>query len=198
MIAVKELSKTYKVTRKMLKTMGPGFSVGSEIKAADNVSFECHPGRVFGLLGPNGAGKTTTLRVIATMLKPTSGSVEVAGFDVKKDPQKVRERIGFLTGNTGLYGRLTTTEMIKYHADLHGISDSEFQFLVIKLAGIDQDISLHDRSVLKLRLRIDDHAHALLRCTSSQNEADRKKDTGSSHVDAHCSHSQERFESVLA
>lgn len=100
--------------------MGPGFS-GSRIDAVSNVSFSCRPGRIFTLLGPNGAGKTTMLRMIATMLRPTGGSITVAGFDVVTHPVEVRKRIGFLTGNTGLYDRLTPDEMIRYYADLYGM-----------------------------------------------------------------------------
>ena len=85
------------------------------------------PGRVFTLLGPNGAGKTTTLRLIATMLKPTSGTITVAGVDVVKNPVEARKRMGFLTGNTGLYDRLTPDEMVKYYADLHGMETRDVQ-----------------------------------------------------------------------
>jgi sodium transport system ATP-binding protein len=101
--------------------------VGNRIVAVDDVTFQCHPGRVFGLLGPNGAGKTTALRLIATMLKPTSGTINVGGADAATDPQGVRDRIGFLTGNTGLYDRLTATEMVRYHADLHRMDPDHFE-----------------------------------------------------------------------
>jgi sodium transport system ATP-binding protein len=87
------------------------------------VSFEAAPGRVLGLLGPNGAGKTTTLRMLATILSPTAGSFRVDGVDGIRDPESVRRRIGFLTGATGVYDRLTTREMVTYFAKLHGMSD---------------------------------------------------------------------------
>lgn len=89
------------------------------VKAVDDVSFTCQPGRIFSLLGPNGAGKTTTLRMIATILKPTSGTVTVAGHEVSSHPRDVRASIGFLTGSTGLYQRLTPNEAIKYFGDLY-------------------------------------------------------------------------------
>jgi sodium transport system ATP-binding protein len=92
-----------------------------QVRAVDNVNLRCKPGEVFGLLGPNGAGKTTTLRIISTALKPTSGAALVNGTDVAKDPQKVREQIGFLSGNTGLYGRLTASEMVAYFGELYGM-----------------------------------------------------------------------------
>ena len=111
MIRVDRLRKEFKVSRKMRKELGAGAPLGKTLTAVDGISFECRPGRVFGLLGPNGAGKTTALRLIATMLKPTSGTITVAGADAEREPQRVRSAIGFMTGNTGLYDRLTVTEM---------------------------------------------------------------------------------------
>ena len=96
-------------------------------KALDAVDITIQPGEFVVLLGPNGAGKTTILRMIATMLKPTSGTIEVAGYDCQKNPQKIREKIGFMTGQTALYDRLTPYEMVKYMADLHGIDSSVFE-----------------------------------------------------------------------
>jgi sodium transport system ATP-binding protein len=119
MIRVVDLRKQFKLNRRARKELGGGLRKYPTIDAVDGISFECFPGRVFGLLGPNGAGKTTALRLIATMLRPTAGSISVAGIDALEDPQDVRAHIGFLTGNTGLYDRLTATEMVKYHADLH-------------------------------------------------------------------------------
>ena len=127
MIRVDRLRKEFKVSRKMRKELGAGAPLGKTLTAVDGVSFECKPGRVFGLLGPNGAGKTTVLRLIATMLKPTSGTITVAGADAEREPQRVRSAIGFMTGNTGLYDRLTVTEMVRYHADLHGMDPARFE-----------------------------------------------------------------------
>ena len=126
MIAVDSLTKRFKVSRQQRREMGPSFS-GSTIDALSGVSFTCKPGSVFTLLGPNGAGKTTALRVIATMLRPTGGSVSVAGFDVVRQPIEVRKRLGFLTGNTGLYDRLTPDEMVKYYADLYGMDSQKYR-----------------------------------------------------------------------
>jgi len=125
MIKVENIYKTFKLSRQQKREMGKDFK-GSTVAAVAGVSFECQPGRVFSLLGPNGAGKTTTLRMISTMLKPTSGSIEVDDFNVVRQPQKVRERLGFLTGSTKLYHRLTANELVKYYADLHGISRDDF------------------------------------------------------------------------
>ena len=95
---------------------------GGEFRAVDGVSFTCEPGRIFGLLGPNGAGKTTTLRMLSTTLVPTSGSATVDGVDVVKEPAKARSRLGFLTGTTGIYERLTPREMVTYFGRLYGLS----------------------------------------------------------------------------
>jgi sodium transport system ATP-binding protein len=125
MIVVEHLSKQFFLSRQQRREMGEGFS-GKTIDALKDVSFRCTPGRIFTLLGPNGAGKTTALRLIATMLKPSSGSVTVAGFDTLKNPVEVRKRVGFLTGNTGLYDRLTANELVKYYADLHGLDQRTY------------------------------------------------------------------------
>ena len=91
--------------------------------------------------GSNGAGKTTTLRMISTMLKPTEGSIKVAGHDVVKSPQKVRQSIGFLTGSTGLYQRLTVNEIIKYFGDLYHVPKPVFNERKEKLYTL---LGMHD------------------------------------------------------
>lgn len=91
------------------------------IRAVSNVSLTCEPGKIFGLLGANGAGKTTTLRMLATLLEPTQGTATIAGFSIRDNPQEVRKNIGFLSGSTALYGRLTAREMIQYFGRLNGL-----------------------------------------------------------------------------
>ncbi|ERI94604.1 putative sodium extrusion ABC transporter, ATP-binding protein NatA [Clostridiales bacterium oral taxon 876 str. F0540] len=96
------------------------------IKAVDSISFSVNKGEIVGLLGENGAGKTTTLRMLATMLKPTGGTASVNGYDIIKEPSKVRGEIGILFGGeVGLYDRLTARENIKYFAELNGMGKSE-------------------------------------------------------------------------
>jgi len=95
--------------------------------AVDGVSFSCRPGEIYGLLGANGAGKTTTLRILATILAPTEGTAVVAGYDVAKEPQKVRSCIGFLSTATALYGRLSAREMVEYFGRLHGLEEHSLQ-----------------------------------------------------------------------
>lgn len=111
MIEVEALGKTYKGKRR------------STVTALEGVSFECAPGEVFGLLGPNGAGKTTCLRILSTALRPTSGRARVMGHDILREAEAVRRKIGFLSSNTGLYGRLSAREVLAYFGKLFGMSD---------------------------------------------------------------------------
>jgi sodium transport system ATP-binding protein len=91
------------------------------IRAVDDVSFTCRPGQIYGLLGANGAGKTTTLRLLATLLQPSSGTAVVAGHDTATAAEQVRANVGFLAASTALYGRLTAREMIAYFGRLNGL-----------------------------------------------------------------------------
>ena len=124
MINVKNLSKKYKLNKKQQKELNVQTN---SIFAVNEISFECKPGRVFSLLGPNGAGKTTTLRMIATILKPSSGNILVCDEDVVVKSQEVRRKIGFLTGSTNLYDRLTPSEIVQYFGDLYGMDKSVFK-----------------------------------------------------------------------
>lgn len=124
MIEVKNISKTFQLSKKEMKERNTTDPVSHAVR---DVSFACAPGRVFSLLGPNGAGKTTTLRMIASILKPTSGTVLVGGKDVTTDSAGARRKMGFLTGSTGLYDRLTADESIKYFADLFDVPDATFR-----------------------------------------------------------------------
>ncbi len=109
MVEVQELSKRY----------------GQKVLAVDRVSFQAKDGEIYGLLGPNGAGKTTTLRILATLLEPTSGAASVAGFDVKKRPMDVRRAIGVVNGGMGLYDRLTGREILEYFASFYDLSRAQ-------------------------------------------------------------------------
>ncbi len=98
-------------------------SVQGEIVALDNVSFVAKAGEVFGLLGPNGAGKTTALRILATILQPTSGSVRVFNFDVTQQADYVRHSIGFVSNNTAIYDRMSAWELVEYFGRLYALPD---------------------------------------------------------------------------
>ncbi len=93
----------------------------------DGVNIECKPGRVFGLLGLNGAGKTTLMRLLSTTLKPSSGTAKVAGYDIIQEPEMVKEKIGFLSSDTGLYNRLTAEETVAYFGRLNNLGESELK-----------------------------------------------------------------------
>ena len=91
------------------------------VSAVSDVSFECHPGAIFGLLGPNGAGKTTTLRILSTVLRPTDGRAVVAGHDVIREPEAVRANIGYMSASTGIYDRMSAWELVEYFGRLYGM-----------------------------------------------------------------------------
>ena len=97
------------------------------VAALDSVSFEVRPGEVFGLLGPNGAGKTTCLRLLSTVLRPTSGRAIIAGYDVMTNPAQVRSRIGFMSNNTGIYDRMSAWEMVEYFGQLNDLEGEQLK-----------------------------------------------------------------------
>ena len=129
MIEAHELTKTFKDKKRGL------------ITAVDQVSFTCQPGRIYGLLGANGAGKTTTLRMLATLLQPTSGTCTVAGHDTAAEPEKVRAAVGFLAASTALYGRLTAREMIAYFGRLNGLAESA---IAARIKTLADELDMHD------------------------------------------------------
>lgn len=108
------------------------------VEAVRGLDLDCRKGEIYGLLGPNGAGKTTTLRMLATILAPTSGTAVIDGVDVAQDPLEVRRRIGFLSASTGLYPRLTARETLEYFGRLHGMPRDQLA------ARIDELIQLFD------------------------------------------------------
>jgi sodium transport system ATP-binding protein len=97
------------------------------IHALEGVSFAARPGEILGVLGPNGAGKTTLLRLLATILEPSAGTATVAGHDIRRQPEGVRQSIGYLTGSAGLYERLSPREMIGYFGELYGLTPAEIE-----------------------------------------------------------------------
>ena len=103
----------------VVRGLGRSFGGLDAVKAVD---FEVKRGEVVGLLGPNGAGKTTTLRMLATLLEPTRGDATVAGYGIRAAPLLVRAHVGYLTGDTGLYARLTPEEVLRYFGELHGMA----------------------------------------------------------------------------
>ena len=115
MIHVHQLSKAYIDLQR------------GEFLALDQLSFEAKPGQVYGLLGPNGAGKTTALRILSTMLRPTSGTATINGCNVATEATRVRQQIGFVSANTAIYDRMTAWEMVSYFGKLYGLEDDRLQ-----------------------------------------------------------------------
>jgi sodium transport system ATP-binding protein len=109
MIHVRELTKSYADLRR------------GQFIALAGISFDALPGQIYGLLGPNGAGKTSALRILSTVLRPTSGSATVNGYDVLTQPALVRHQIGFVSANTAVYDRMTAWEMVEYFGRLYGL-----------------------------------------------------------------------------
>lgn len=110
--------------------------------ALSGVSFDVHEGEILGLLGENGAGKSTLLRIISTMLRPTSGTAVVNGYDIIKNSKEVRKTVGILFGSeVGLYERLTARENIEYFAQLNGMtkndSDKRINYLIERFSFAD-------------------------------------------------------------
>ncbi len=124
MIDVSRLSKEYRDRKR-----GP-------FRAVDDVTFQCNPGEIVGLLGPNGAGKTTTLRMLSTAIKPTGGTATVMGRNVLTDAAAIRSSIGFLSASTGLYGRLSARETLRYFGDLFGVSRADIARRTKELADL--------------------------------------------------------------
>lgn len=108
-----------------VKQVGKRFG---DLTAVSDLSFRVEAGEVYGLLGENGAGKTTTMRMMATILQPTEGDIEISGFSVRRDPVEVRRRIGILFGgDVGLYNRLTARENIAYFGSLYGLEPARLR-----------------------------------------------------------------------
>lgn len=134
MVDVKELEKKF-----------------GDFTAVDKISFQVSKGEIFGLIGENGAGKTTTLRMLATMLQPSSGAATLGGFDTVREPEKVRAHIGILFGGeSGLYDRLTAYENIAYFGELNGMEKEDVNARIRQLADAFGMREFLDRRAAKL------------------------------------------------
>src|SRR5437764_2016646 len=116
-IEARDLHRTYRTSTGTLRRRSV------DVEAVRGVSFAVQPGELFGLLGPNGAGKTTTIKMLITLLLPTSGEARVLGLDVVAHAREVRKRIGYVFGgDRGLYERLSAHDNLRYFAELYGVS----------------------------------------------------------------------------
>jgi len=107
--------------------------------AVDSINFQVKKGEIFGFLGPNGAGKSTTIRMLCGVLKPTSGTGKVAGFDIKTQPEKIKRCIGYMSQKFSLYEDLTVEENIDFFGGIYGLDKEkrkERQKYVIEMAGL--------------------------------------------------------------
>ena len=129
-----------------------------DFTAVDRVSFEVGEGEIFGFLGPNGAGKTTTIKMLTGLLRPSSGSARVAGFDVEKDIAQVQLNIGYMSQLFSLYPDLTVAENIRLFAGLYGISGTrldERKEWVVEMAGLaDQQERMTGELALGFKQRL--------------------------------------------
>jgi sodium transport system ATP-binding protein len=138
MIEVRALTKTFHDQKR------------GAVHALDGVAFDVHNGEIFGILGPNGAGKTTALRLLATVLAPTAGTAKVAGYDIVREPEKVRKQIGFLSSDMGLYARLTPREVLRFFARLNGMQGQPLRARIDQIVARLQMDSFADTKIDRL------------------------------------------------
>jgi ABC-2 type transport system ATP-binding protein len=124
MIELKDLTKKY-----------------GEFQAVNRLNLSVKKGEIFGFIGPNGAGKTTTIKMMGGILEPTAGTVIIAGFNMQKEPEKAKGKIGFIPDRPYLYEKLTGMEFLKFTADLYGVSAEAFQSRALKIL---KDFSLEN------------------------------------------------------
>jgi len=112
----------------------------SSVTALEDINLSVKEGEIFGLLGPNGAGKTTLIKILATLIRPTSGKVTIDGLDLIKDKYKIREKIGLVSHETYLYEELTARENLEFYAKLYGVEKSVNNFL--KKVGLEDKANI--------------------------------------------------------
>ena len=116
-----------------------------ELTAVDRLNIAVAPGEIFGLVGPDGAGKTTTLRMLCGLVNPSEGSARVAGYDVVKQSQEVKDQIGYMAQRFGLYQDLSVEENMSFYGDLFGIVGAERQELTTRLLHMTRMEPFRDR-----------------------------------------------------
>ena len=136
-LKVEHLKKTFKLSKKQ-----QDLEKGEKYKVAVNdLSFVMYKGEIYGLLGPNGAGKTTTLRMLSTLIKPDEGDAYINGVSIRKEPEKIRKMIGFLTSDLKLENSFTPNYLFDYISSLHGVDNKtreERKEKLFKRFGIDK------------------------------------------------------------
>jgi sodium transport system ATP-binding protein len=130
MIEIEQLGKVFDLPKKKRRKADAASDPredGKRFHALTDVSFTARNGKITALLGSNGAGKTTLLRILATSLKPTTGSVRIDGLNLVDAAMQVRRRVGFLSGNTGLYGRLNPREVLTFFGRMYEIPAADLE-----------------------------------------------------------------------
>ena len=154
-IEVNDLCRTYRTHTGIVRRRR------TDVQALDGISFEVEQGELFGLLGPNGAGKTTTIKILTTLLLPSSGNARVLGFDPAREPGEIRRRVGHVFGgDRGLYDRLSALDNLRYFADLYRVPVREkkaridYLLELVKLKGRErQRVETYSRG-MRQRLHI--------------------------------------------
>ena len=137
-IALRDIHRTFQTTTGTIRRRR------KDVVALDGLSLAVPEGELFGLLGPNGAGKTTTIKILTTLLIPTSGTATVLGLDVVRDAKAIRKRIGFVFGGEkGLYYRLSGADNLRYFAELYRVAPREIGARVSELLAL---VGLTDRA----------------------------------------------------
>ncbi len=123
------------MSQPVIKTLGLNRNFG-DLKAIQSLDLEVEKGTIYGFLGPNGCGKTTAIRMLTGLLKPTSGEVEVLGYSLPDDAEKLRRKIGYMTQRFSLYEDLTVTENLQFVAKIYGLSGSQQKARINELLDI--------------------------------------------------------------
>jgi ABC-2 type transport system ATP-binding protein len=111
-----------------------------DFHAVDGIDFSVHKGEIFGFLGPNGSGKTTTIRMLCGVIDPSGGKADVLGYDVTKDAERVKQRIGYMSQKFSLFEELTVDENLKFYAGIYGLTDEKFaerRAYILKMADLE-------------------------------------------------------------
>lgn len=116
-----------------------------DTKAVDGINLSVEEGHIFGLVGPDGAGKTTTIRMLASIMNPTSGEAWVDGKHILNDAENIKENIGYMSQKFGLYGDLTVLENLEFYADIYGVHRNEKRKKINKLLSFSQLLKFKDR-----------------------------------------------------
>ncbi len=143
-VRIEHLSKTYQVQQRK----GIIKAEKHEVEALKDISLTVKPGEIFGLLGPNGAGKTTLIKILTTLLLPTSGEIWVNGYPIRKDENRVRASVGcMLMGERGLYWKLTGRENLEYFGALYLLSPAERRARAVEILALFEMVDIADRTV---------------------------------------------------